>query len=96
MSTAEQAVWAHVAAVVLGQSILLPPLRESEEEELFRRDVLAHVDHLQACQEVIDQTIRATRTRRWYGLIQWPRPGLRFNSDPALRHAKFSLVLAQS
>ncbi|KAL4752595.1 hypothetical protein BDW72DRAFT_211557 [Aspergillus terricola var. indicus] len=96
MSTTEQAVWAHIAAVVLGRSILLPPLGESEDEELFRRDVLAHVDHVQACQEVIDQTIRENRTRRLYGLIQWPGQGSRFDSERALRYAKFSIVLAQS
>ncbi|KAI2833277.1 hypothetical protein CBS133816_642 [Aspergillus niger] len=96
MSTAEQAVWAHIAAVVLGRSILLPPLGESEDEELFRRDVLAHVDHIQACQEVNDQTIRANRTRRWYGLVQWPGLGSRFGREQALRYAKFSTVLAQS
>ncbi|KAL4734292.1 hypothetical protein BDV11DRAFT_209523 [Aspergillus similis] len=96
MSTAEQAVWAHIAAEVLSRSILLPPLGESEDEELFRRDVLAHVNHVQACQEVIDQTIRTNRTRRWYGYIQWPGPGSKFDSERALRYAKFSIVLAQS
>ncbi|KAL3491422.1 hypothetical protein BJX62DRAFT_251390 [Aspergillus germanicus] len=81
MSTAEQAVWAHIAAVVLSRSILLPPHdeshcesqreshRKSQDAELFRRDILPHIDHVRSCQESINRTIIANRERRWYGLF---------------------------
>jgi tetratricopeptide (TPR) repeat protein len=108
MSTAEQAVWAHIAAVVLSRSILLPPHdeshcesqreshRKSQDEELFRRDILPHIDHVRSCQESINRTIIANRERRWYGLVQWPGAQSRLDRDQALRFAKFSVIFAHN
>ncbi|KAL2784344.1 hypothetical protein BJX66DRAFT_330034 [Aspergillus keveii] len=94
--TAEQAVWAHIAPVVLSRSILLPPHDESHYEELFRRDILPHIDHVRSCQESINRTIIANRERRWYGLVQWHGAQSRLDRDQAMRFAKFSFIFAHN
>ena len=74
MSTSEQAVWSHIAATTIAHSILLPPLGDTEAEELFRRDILPHIDHVRKCQEAVERRIMENRKRRWYGLVQSPGP----------------------
>ncbi|KAJ5569877.1 tetratricopeptide repeat domain-containing protein [Penicillium hispanicum] len=96
MSTPEQAVWSHIAATTLAHSILLPPYEDTEAEELFRRDILPHIDHVRSCQGVIERRIMENRRRRWYGLVQWPGAGSGFGRSQAVLYAKFSIVFAQN
>ena len=96
MSTPEQAVWSHIAATTIAYSILLPPLGDTEADELFRRDILPHIDHVRSCQKAIECRILQNRVRRWYGLVQWPGAGSSFDRDQALLYAKFSIVFAQN
>jgi tetratricopeptide (TPR) repeat protein len=96
MSTSEQAVWSHIAATTLAHSILLPPLGDTEAEELFRRDILPHIDNVRSCQEAIGRKIMENRKRRWWGLVQWPGPASGFDRTQALLYAKFSVVFAQN
>lgn len=96
MSASEQAVWAHAAAVTLGHSILLPPLGETEADEIFRRDLLPHVDHVRSSQLAIDDRIQKRRKQRFYGFLPWPNTGSPFCRDRALRYMKFSIVFAQN
>ena len=92
MSTAEQAVWCQAATTTLAQSILLPPLGNSEVDESLRGDLLPHVEHVQKCQRVILENISEKQKKR-----KWPLPvlGPRFDRAQALHLAKFSLVYAQ-
>ncbi|KAL3475349.1 hypothetical protein BJX99DRAFT_247569 [Aspergillus californicus] len=92
----EKAVWSHIAAVILGHSVLLPPRGETEADEIFRRDILPHIDHVRSCQEAIESRIMQNRKGRWGGLTRWPRAGSRFDRAKAIRYAKFSFVLAQN
>ncbi|KAF3895608.1 Tetratricopeptide repeat domain-containing [Trichophyton interdigitale] len=96
MSTSEQAVWSQAAATTLAHSILLPPLGESEADEIFRRDILPHIDHVRSCLAAINDKITDNRKSRWYGLVQWPGAGSRFGRDKAILYAKFSIVFAQN
>jgi tetratricopeptide (TPR) repeat protein len=94
MTTSEQGVWSQAAATTLAHSILLPPLGDTEAEELYRRDILPHIDHVQKCQQAIKDRITETRKERWYGLLQWPGAESRFDRDRALLYAKYSIVYA--
>ena len=96
MTTSEQAVWCHVAATTLAHSILFPPLGDTEDEELFRRDLLPHIDHVRYCQEAIDRRIAENRKLRRHRLVQWPRAEPSFGRAQALLYAKFSVVFAQN
>ncbi|KAI9835608.1 MAG: hypothetical protein M1819_002059 [Sarea resinae] len=92
MSTPEQAVWCQAAATTLGQSILLPPLGNSEADETFRRDLLPHLEHVQKCQQFISEQIANNQRNHWR---PWRSIGPKFDRGQALRFAKFSLVYAQ-
>ncbi|KAL4960320.1 uncharacterized protein BDV14DRAFT_182970 [Aspergillus stella-maris] len=96
MSTSEQAVWSHIAVTVLAQSILRPPLDMTDADEVFKRDILPHIDHAQGCEKAVRHTIAENRKRRWYGVSQWPGTGARFGREQALRYAKFSIVFMQT
>ncbi|KAM5459934.1 hypothetical protein McanCB49686_000970 [Microsporum canis] len=96
MSASEQAVWSQAAATTLSHSILLPPLGETEADELFRRDILPHIDPVRKCLQVVNDKITENRKHRWYGLVEWPGAGSRFGRAQALLYAKFSIVFAQN
>ncbi|MCJ1462094.1 hypothetical protein MMC07_000694 [Pseudocyphellaria aurata] len=92
MHTADQAVWCQVAATILTQCILLPPLGDTELDVDIRRDLVSHVDHVQKCQEEIKSIIaknQKSRRRLWPVYV----PG--FDRGQALQYAKFSLVYSQ-
>ena len=93
MSTAEQAVFCHAAATVLAQAILLPPQAQTEKDEDFRRDLVAHVDHVQRWQKKLsDRMLLNQKARGWKGL-----PVLQPQLDRAkcLQLGKFSYVYIQ-
>ncbi|OJJ42353.1 hypothetical protein ASPZODRAFT_2122381 [Penicilliopsis zonata CBS 506.65] len=96
MSTSNQALWSNIAAMTLAQSILLPPLGNSEEEELFRRDILPHIDHVRTCQEAIARTIRQNRKDFWSRLVQWLEIEPSLGRSQVIIYAKFSRVFAQT
>ncbi|OQD81218.1 hypothetical protein PENANT_c029G10425 [Penicillium antarcticum] len=96
MSTSEQAVWSQAAATTLAHSILLPPLGDNEADELFRKDILPHVDHVRSCQEVVERKILENRKSRWPRLNDWPGTGSRFGQAQVVLYVKFSLVYAQN
>ena len=92
MKIADQAVWCQVTATILTQAILLPPLGDKEEDEIFRRDLLPHVLHVQEN----EQTIRARfLENQEYRRRMWPALQPRFDRGRALQLVKFSLVYSQ-
>jgi tetratricopeptide (TPR) repeat protein len=96
MTTSEQAVWSEAAATTLAHSIVLPPLGDTEADEIFRRDILPHIDHARKCQEAIRDRISEKRKERRHGWLQWPGAESRFDRDKAVLYAKYSIVYAQS
>ena len=93
MSIGDQAVWCQAASTILSQSILLPPLADTEGDEIFRRDILPHVSHVQKCDAAIQarlSEIQKSRSR------PWPVLGPRMDRGKALQLAKFSYIYAQS
>lgn len=96
MSTKEQAVWSQAAASTLAHAILLPPLGDTEADELFRRDILPHIDHVRSCQEALKQSILKNRQRRWPKFLDWPGIGPKFSRAQVVVFAKYSLVYAQN
>ncbi|KAJ5715297.1 uncharacterized protein N7483_012478 [Penicillium malachiteum] len=96
MSASEQAIWAHAAKLTLSHSILLPPLADTENDEIFRRDILSHIDHVRSCQSTIDLYIQKRRQSRFGGYLNWPAPGSTFGPSQAILYAKFSSVFAQN
>ena len=92
MKVADQAIWCHVAATILTQTILLPPLGDKEEDEILRRDLLPHVRHVQDLEHAIQAKLlknQLSRKRMWRVL----QP--RLDRDRLLQLVKFSLVYAQ-
>ncbi|KAL9127016.1 MAG: hypothetical protein Q9217_004031 [Psora testacea] len=92
MSTAEQSMWCQLAATLLAQCILLPPLGASEEDEDLRRDLLPHLDQVRT----LDTNIRTTfaenlKARRIY----WPAYSPAMNRAKVRQMAKFSRVYSQ-
>lgn len=91
-SIAEQAVWCHAAATTLAQSILLPPLANTEADEDFRRDILPHVDHVRKCDETIQRRIESNQKRR---RRPWPMLRPQLDRPRILQLAKFGFIYAQ-
>ena len=96
MSSAEQAVWSHAAATTLAHSLLLPPLGNSEDQELFRIRVLPHVDHVRKLQEAEKRSALESRNGRKPGFFDWLWVRFRFDRAQVLRDAKFSMVYLQN
>jgi hypothetical protein len=92
MATAEQAVWCEAANTILAQSVLLPPLGLTEEDEMLLRDLLPHVGHTRKCHERIqdkfDKNIRAN-SRPFLRLIT-----RKVTQQQAMMWAKFSFIYA--
>ncbi|PKY00777.1 hypothetical protein P168DRAFT_275238 [Aspergillus campestris IBT 28561] len=93
MSSAEQAVWSHAAATTLVYALLLPPLGNTEDQELFRIRVLPHVDHVRKVQEAARRNALESRKP---GLFDWFWVRFTFDRAQALRDAKFSMVYLQN
>lgn len=91
-SIAEQAVWCQAAATTLAQSILLPPLANTEADEDFRRDLLPHVDHVRRCDETIQKHIESNQKRR---RRPWPVLRPQLDRPRVLQLAKFGFIYAQ-
>ena len=92
MTMADQAVWCQATATILSQSLLLPPLGSDEENEIFRRDLLPHVSHVQNNEEIIRaRYLEKQESRRRL----WPVLQPKVDRDQALRLVKFSLVYLQ-
>lgn len=93
MSITEQAVWCQATATILTQAILLPPLADTEADEIFRRDLLPHVDYVRSCERDIRAKLLENQKSR-----RRPWPVLRPRLDPgqAIQMTKFSLIYAQS
>lgn len=96
MSAAEQAVWSHAAATTLTHSLLLPPLGNTEDQELFRIRVLPHVDHVRKLQKAEKRNALESRNGRKPGFFDWLWARFRFDRAQALRDAKFSMVYLQN
>lgn len=68
MTIGDQAVWCQVAATILTQAILPPPLGNKEYDEILRRDLLPHVSHVQSNERKIRARFTAnqgSRSRLW-------------------------------
>ena len=91
-SIAEQAVWCQAAATTLAQSILLPPLANTEADEDFRRDLMPHVDHVRECEQTIQNRIASNQKRRWR---PWPVLRPQLDRSQILQLAKFGFIYAQ-
>lgn len=89
MSNAEQALWCQAASSTLAQSILLPPLDNTESAKALRRHLLPHVSHVQKCRESIRLKLienQKSRKRLWRPLAPI------FSKQLAVEFGKFSLV----
>jgi len=91
-SIAEQAVWCQAAATTLAQSILLPPLANTEADEDFRRNLMPHVDHVRRCEQTIQTRIASNQKRR---RRPWPVLRPQPNRSQILQLAKVGFVYAQ-
>ena len=92
MKIADQAVWCQATATILTQAILLPPLGDKEEDEILRRDLLAHVLHVQKNEQMIRARFLENQESR---KRMWPVLQPRFDRARALQLVKFSLVYSQ-
>ncbi|MCJ1315274.1 hypothetical protein MMC15_000591 [Xylographa vitiligo] len=93
MTIADQAIWCHITATILAQAILLPPLDDKEEDEIFKRDLLPHIIHVQSNERMIRAKYlenQESRTRSWLPVLQ-PR----LDRDRALQLVKFSVIYTQ-
>jgi tetratricopeptide (TPR) repeat protein len=90
MELSEQGLWSEAAAITLSQSILLPPLGDTSEEEEFRSAVLPHVDHILQCQTSIRD--RVTRKRKLDRKPTLTDAKWSLTRDRAMVYAKFSFV----
>jgi tetratricopeptide (TPR) repeat protein len=92
MSITEQATWCHITAAILSRAILFPPLGDTEEDEIFRRDLLPHVRHVQRMEQAIQTTFEKNREsrRKLLPVLQSP-----ITSHRLVQLLKFSLVYAQ-
>lgn len=91
-SIAEQAVWCQAAATTLAQSILLPPLANTEADEDFRRSLMPHVDHVRKCEQAIQSRIASNQEQR---RRPWPVLRPQWDRSQILQLAKFGFVYAQ-
>ena len=92
MRISDQAIWCQVAATILTQAILLPPLGDREDDEILRRDLLPHVSHVQNNEQVIRaRFLENQQSRR----RMWPVLQPRFDRARAIQLVKFSLVYSQ-
>ena len=92
MTLIEQAVWCQITASVLSRAILLPPLANKEEDEIFRRDLLPHVQHVQQIEQAIQARFVENRQSR---RRLWPVLQPRLDRNRAVQLVKFSLIYAQ-
>ena len=92
MKLADQAVWCQVAANILAQAILLPPMGENEEDQILRRDLLPHVRHVQHKEKEIRARFLENRESR---KRLWPIPQPLLDRAWAMQLVKFSLVYSQ-
>ena len=92
MTLVEQAVWCQITATILSRAILVPPLGDTEEDEIFRRDLLPHVRHVQQVERRI-QAAFARNSESRHGLLPMPPPPI--TSERLVQLVKFSLVYAQ-
>ena len=92
MTLVEKAVWCQMTATILSRAILLPPLGDTVEDEVFRRDLLPHVRHIQKVEQKIQTTYAQNResSRKLLPILQ---PTV--TSDRLVQLVKFSLVYAQ-
>ena len=92
MTLADQAVWCQVAATILSQAILLPPLGDKEEDEIFRRDLLPHVDYVRSNERVIQAKFLENQESR---RRLWPVLQPRLDRGRAMQLVKFSIIYMQ-
>ena len=92
MRIADQAVWCQAAATLLTRAILLPSLGDKEEDEVFRRDLLPHVRHVQSNEHTFRARFLENQEPR---RRMWPVLQPRLDRGQALQLVKFSLVYSQ-
>ncbi|MCJ1283415.1 hypothetical protein MMC26_002744 [Xylographa opegraphella] len=93
MTIADQAIWCQITATILSQAILLPPLDDTEEHEIFKSDLLPHIIHVQSNERMINAKYsenQESRKRPWPPVLQ-PR----LDRDRALQLVKFSVIYTQ-
>ena len=92
MTIGDQAVWCQATATILSRAILLPPLDDKEEDEIFRRDLLPHVNHVQNNERLIRAKFLEKQESR---KRIWPVLQPRLDRDRVVQLVKFSLIYAQ-
>ncbi|PSN66380.1 hypothetical protein BS50DRAFT_635509 [Corynespora cassiicola Philippines] len=70
MRLSEQALWCQAARTSLAQSISLSANENSAQDESMRRSLLPHINHVQRCQDDIQQRIQDSRETRPGSLSQ--------------------------
>ena len=91
-STTEQAVWCQAAGTALAQSILLPPLANSEADERLRHELLPRIDHVRERQKEIQHRISENqKSRRTTLFLSKPTMA----RTQVIQLAKFSRIYAQ-
>ncbi|KAI0399143.1 hypothetical protein F4802DRAFT_603270 [Xylaria palmicola] len=92
MSASQQALWRQTTATILASSILFPPLGNSEDEIIMRRELLPHIRHVQSCEDIIEERLKKNRHRR-KRLIPAITPT--WGRHQALEAARFSRVFSE-
>lgn len=91
-TTAEKAVWCRIAATILAQAVLLPPLDEDDGNQILKRDLLPHVQRVEAIEAQIAVQIATNlegRARRF------PNLAPRLDRNRAQQLVRFSQVYKQ-
>lgn len=99
MSTADQTLWSQIVATTIGHSILIPPLGDTEDDELYRSDILPHIDHVQKCQDELIRRNEEDRTAvkpSWYNISNWLWNESLLGQSQAILYAKFSIVFVHT
>lgn len=99
MSATDQALWSEIVATTIGHSLLIPPLGDTEADELYRSDILPHIDHVRKCQDDLTRRNEGNGTigkPRWYNIIHWLWPSSPLGPSQAIIYAKFSIVFVHT
>ena len=90
--TSRQALWCETAMTTLAQSIIRPPLGDTDSERSMRRELLPHIVHVRDCHAVIKRRLEENKA-----LVNpiWPAPNNKFGRLQANGSARFSRVYSE-
>ena len=97
----DQALWCGMAAQLLANCILLPPLGTAEADEALRRDLLPHINHVRTCQAEIAKQFQdnwlEARAKSWqWGRVLLPAPmKQQLTQRRAIQLARYGVVYLQ-